>query len=107
VVVNMVATSEVSVSVTTDSAQRLEAAVKELRAFTDVAVEKGQAIVCVVGEGLKGTKGVAASVFAAVSAAGVNVRMISQGASEVNIAFVVLNDEVHRAVGALHKKFFG
>lgn len=107
IVVNMVATSEVSVSITTDSAQRLETAVKELRPLGEVTVEKGQAIVCVVGEGLKGTKGVAAQIFAAVHEADVNVRMISQGSSEVNVAFVVTNEDAHRAVGALHKKFFG
>ena len=46
------------------------------------------------------------SVFTAVHQADVNILMISQGASKINIAFVVENDDAHRAVTALHRKFF-
>jgi aspartate kinase len=106
IVINMVSTSEVSVSVTTDSPERLEAAVRELRQFAEVTAEPDRAIVCVVGEGLRTTPGIAAKVFGAVREAGVNVLMISQGASKINLAFVVTNEDAHPTAAALHRAFF-
>jgi len=105
--IDMVSTSEVSVSVTLDTNRNLEAAVEDLRAFADVAVEKDRAIVCVVGEGLRSTPGIAGDVFHALKEAGVNVLMISQGASKINIALVVDDADCQKAVQALHRKFYG
>ncbi|HTL51943.1 MAG TPA: aspartate kinase [Planctomycetota bacterium] len=107
VVVDMLATSEVSVSLTVDNDKNLPAAVEELTTIATVKVEKEHAIICVVGQGMKERVGIAATVFNAVAAAGVNLRMISQGASEINIAFVVRNDGIGAAVKALHDMFFG
>jgi aspartate kinase len=107
VVVNMIATSEVSVSVTTDSARNLDLAAKALEQVGEVTVEKDRAIICVVGEGLKFTPGIAGDIFGALRDSGVNVLMISQGASKINVAFVVRNEDAHRSVQALHRKFFG
>jgi aspartate kinase len=70
-----------------------------------VDVEEGNAIVCVVGEGLRSTPGVAARVFGTVS--DVNVRMISQGASRLNLTFVVKEDQARDVVARLHAAFFG
>ncbi len=106
IVVDMVSTSEVSVSVTLDDSRNLEPALAELRSFADVTVEREKAIVCVVGEGIRHTPGVAADVFSAVSEAGVNVLMISQGASKINIAFVVDDADCARTVQALHQETF-
>lgn len=106
IVVNMVATSEVSVSITTDSPRGLDVATKELEQIGDVSVEKDRAIICVVGEGLKFTPGIAGDIFQALKDAGVNVLMISQGASKINVAFVVKNEDAQRSVQALHRKFF-
>ena len=106
VVVNMVSTSEVTVSVTVDSARRLDAAVESLSKFADVTVEERRTVVCVVGEGLRSTPGVAGLVFEALREAGVNVLMISQGASKINVAFVVDDRDAETAVRALHRKFF-
>ena len=103
--VDMVATSEVSVSLTIDNAQRLDAIVAELRQFAEVDSEKEQAIVCLVGENIRYTPGVAKRVFD--SLVGINVRMISQGASLLNLSFVVAENDVRRAVEALHEEFFG
>mgnify|MGYP002388144940 FL=1 len=61
-------------------------------------------MICVVGEQLKYTPGVAARIFNSI--AGVNVSMISHGASAINVSFIVANNEVERAVKALHKEFF-
>lgn len=106
IVVDMVATSEVSVSLTIDNDKNLDAAVDELKKIATVRVEKQHAIVCVVGQGMRERVGIASTVFDAVAGAGVNLRMISQGASEINIAFVVRNEDIAPAVKALHDAFF-
>ncbi|HEX9611087.1 MAG TPA: lysine-sensitive aspartokinase 3 [Gemmatimonadales bacterium] len=103
-VVDVVTTSEVSVSLTLEDAAALPQILGELRALGDVTVEREQAIVCVVGEGLRDTPGVAARVFAAMS--DINVSLISQGASRVNLTFVVEEARVHETVRRLHAAFF-
>ncbi len=105
--VDMVSTSEVSVSVTLDTSRNLDLAVEELRKFAEVSVERDKAIVCVVGEGLRSIPGIAGDIFQALKEAQVNVLMISQGASKINVAFVVEDADCARAVQALHRKFFG
>jgi len=106
IVVNMVSTSEVTVSVTTHSPRNLEEAARDLREFAEVDVEQDRAILCVVGEGIRQTTGIAGDIFQALKEAQVNVLMISQGASKINVAFVVRNEDAERAVRALHDKFF-
>lgn len=106
--IDMIATSEVSVSLTVEDPRRLDAAARDLSRFADVTVARAEkAIVCVVGRGLRETKGVAAKVFTALAQADVNVDLISQGASQINLGFVVSNDAVVPAVRALHAQFFG
>jgi len=102
--VDMLATSEVSVSLTIDNAARLEEICAELEPFAEVSVEKDQAILCVVGDNLRYTPGVAARVFGALQ--DVNVRMISQGASLLNLGFVVAERDLPRAAALLHREFF-
>jgi aspartate kinase len=104
--VDMIATSEVTVSATTGGERGVERAVSELSGEFEMSVERGQTVVCAVGDGIQGRPGVAADVFSAVGAAGVNVRMISQGASRNNVAFVVDDADAERAVRALHDRFF-
>ncbi|MDP9265666.1 MAG: aspartate kinase [Chloroflexota bacterium] len=70
-----------------------------------VSVEAPVAIVAAVGEGMRGTPGVAARVFAALGTAGVNVIAIAQGSSERNISLVVAEDDRRRAVTAIHDQF--
>jgi aspartate kinase len=102
--VDMVATSEVSVSMTLDDTRHLAALVSDLQEFGEVAVEKDQALICLVGEQLKYTPGVASRIFASI--AEVNVSMISHGASAINVSFIVADSEVEKAVKALHQEFF-
>jgi aspartate kinase len=102
--VDMVATSEVSVSLTIDQPERVEAIVTELREFAEVSVDENQAIICIVGENIRHTPGVAARVFNALG--GINVRMLSQGASALNLGFVVAGGDLTAAVQALHTEFF-
>jgi aspartate kinase len=102
--VDMVATSEVSVSLTIDSVQRLAEICKELGQFSEVSMEENQAIVCLVGDNIRYTPGVAARVFRALEST--NIRMISQGASLLNLSLVVAETDLKRAVEALHREFF-
>jgi aspartate kinase len=74
--------------------------VADLRQVADVQCESGKAIICVIGENLRGTPGMLARVFGAIS--DINVRMISQGASEINISFVIEEKDVNEAVRRLH-----
>jgi aspartate kinase len=98
--VDVVATSEVSVSLTVDDAARLPAVVAELEALGDVRVERRRAIICIVGEGLRTTPGIAARVFETIR--DINVSLISQGASRVNLTFIVDEEHVEDAVARLH-----
>ena len=102
--VDVVSTSEVSVSVTVDSNESMPAIAAELRELAEVKYEDRKAIVCLVGENLRGTAGIAAKVFGAIS--DINVHMISQGASEINITFVIEEEQVPEAVRRLHAAFF-
>jgi aspartate kinase len=103
-VVDVVTTSEVSVSLTVDDPRALPEITAELRDLGTVAVEPARAIVCVVGEGLRTTPGIAARVFATVS--DINVSLISQGASRVNVTFVVDEAQVADVVRRLHEALF-
>jgi aspartate kinase len=105
--IDMVATSEVTVSVTTDSSQNLTPAVRELSQFADVTVEKDMTMVAVVGEGIRETRGIAGKVFAALGRAGVSVVMISQAATKINISFLIETSGLKPAVVALHREFVG
>ncbi len=102
--VDVVSTSEVSVSLTIDNTARLADICQELREFANVEAEENQAIVCLVGENIRRTPGVAGRVFGAAGNA--NVRMISQGASRLNLTFVVAEQDLAEVVGALHAEFF-
>ena len=102
--VDMVSTSEVSVSLTVDKTRRLPQILRELGRFAHVEASGGQAIVCVVGEGIRYTPGIAAKVFAALE--GIRIRMISLGASRLNIGFVIGEGDIEAAVQKLHATFF-
>lgn len=103
-VVDMVSTSEVSVSLTVDSNERLPAIAADLSQLADVKYEGRKALVCLVGENIRGQNGIAAQVFSTIRH--VNVRMISQGASEINMSFMIEEDDVEEAVRSLHRHFF-
>jgi aspartate kinase len=102
--VDVVSTSEVSVSLTVDSNEAIPAIAADLQSLGDVKYEGRKAIVCLVGENIRETPGIAGKVFSALS--DINIRMISQGASEINLTFVIEEDDVPRAVRQLHSIFF-
>jgi aspartate kinase len=102
--VDMVSTSEVSVSLTVDSNDKLPAVAADLSKLADVKYEGKKALVCLVGEDIRGQNGMAARVFSAVKH--INVRMISQGASEINMSFMIEEEDADEAVRSLHAAFF-
>jgi len=106
VTADLVSTSEVSVSVIFDGSRDVTALVQELRKLGKVEVESGKAIICLVGENVRGRVGMAASVFGVAAGCQVSLHMISQGASEINISFVIEERDVPEVVQALHARFF-
>jgi aspartate kinase len=103
-VIDIVTTSEVSVSLSLDDDRDLPSITSELSRLGDVRIQQGCAIICVVGEGLRATPGVAARVFGCLN--DINVSLISQGASRINLTFVVDEENVVEAISRLHQTFF-
>ncbi len=102
--VDVVATAEVSVSLTVEASAPIEAIRKELSVFATVGVATDRALVALVGERLKHTPGLAARVFGALSA--INVEMISMGSNEINLSLVVERKDETAAVRLLHQALF-
>jgi aspartate kinase len=103
--VDVIATSEVSLSVTLDDPANLDALLVDLRALGDVSVERGRGIVSVVGAGLTDDSAALARAFGAL--AGVRVHMASVSATGINLTLVLDADQVAPAMRRLHDAFFG
>jgi len=73
--------------------------------ISEVTAEDDVCVVAVVGAGMKGTPGVASRVFTAIAKRGINIRMIAQGSSELNISLVVKENDAEEAVRAIHEEF--
>jgi len=101
----MVATSEVSVSLTLDAAYDLSSLKKELSQIAGIEIKTGKAIVTIVGN-VKRSSEILARAFRTCQIIGVTVQMVSQGASKVNISFIVDDVEAAEVVKALHLDFF-
>lgn len=102
--IDIVTTSEVSVSLSLDDVSTLATIVDELKPLGTIRVEHNQAIICVVGEGLRATPGIAGRIFNCLG--DINVSLISHGASSVNVTFVVEEKNVREAISRLHATFF-
>ena len=102
--VDMVTTSEISVSVTVDDLTRMKEVRRDLEKMARVEIATDRAIVCLVGQNLKYTPGIAGRIFGVLE--DVNVLMISQGASRRNVSFVVEGADVEDVVIRLHRAFF-
>lgn len=105
--IDVISTSEVSVSLTLDDDEDIDDIIKELREFSNVEISRNKSIVCVVGEGMRHTTGLAGRTFTAMGKNNINIEMISQGASEINITFIVDSRDAAKAVQVLHKEYFG
>ena len=102
--VDVVTTSEVSVSVTVDDTRRLGDIVEALQHFAEVSSERDMAIICAVGENLGSDPTVFARAVNALN--GVPLRLVSQAASRRNITFVLRDADVPEAMTRLHDEFF-
>jgi aspartate kinase len=102
--VDIVTTSEVSVSLSLEETSALPEIIADLERISAVKVEEKRAIVCIVGEGLRTTPGIAGRVFSTIK--DINVLLISQGASSVNLTFVVEEQHIEEVVRRLHTAFF-
>jgi diaminopimelate decarboxylase/aspartate kinase len=102
--VDLIATSEVSVSLTIDDASRLPAIVADLASLGRVEVQRGMAVVCLVGEGMQGNAGVTAEALRVLERR--PVRLLTQGASAINLSVVLPEEAVTGAVRDLHDAFF-
>jgi aspartate kinase len=103
--IDMVATSEVSVSLTLDADQELGPVKKELAKYAGLEVKTGKAIVTIIGD-VRRSSEILRQAFGVCEEAGVRVQMISQGASKVNISFIVNDNEAPDLVKLLHTSFF-
>lgn len=102
--VDMVTTSEVSVSVTVDDDRHIDAIVEALGEFSEVAVERHMTLLCAVGDVLQDEPAMAAKVVGVLEE--VPIRMISQAASRRNITVVLRQADLPHAMERLHEEFF-
>lgn len=102
--VDIVTTSEVSISVTVNKSEYNPQIEKELTVLGDVVVTYDNAIIAAIGEGIKQTAGIASRIFGALK--GINISMVSVGASEVNLSIVIKDSDLIKAVELLHNDFF-
>jgi aspartate kinase len=102
--VDVVTTSEVSVSLSLDNSSSLKNILDELKPLGSVQVEGARTIISVVGEGLRNTPGVAARIFSTIS--DINISMISLGASSINLTFIIDDEHTLQALTRLHRAYF-
>jgi len=106
VIVDLVSTSDASISVAINesvTSRKIDAAIQKLNVFSAAQVLPERAILSLIGQNMHHKKGVAARMFTCLAEAGVNIEMITQGASEVNVSCVVSESQVDHAMSAVHK----
>jgi aspartate kinase len=103
-VIDVISTSEVSIALTLDNTAEIDKIAAELERLGDVEVEPGYAVICVVGEGLRASTGLASKIFSTID--NVNIALVSHGASAVNLTFVIKEDVVADVIKKLHGEFF-
>lgn len=102
--VDLISTSEANISVTVDASEKIDRLIEELSEFSDVIVDDDKAQVSVIGKNIVRLNGMLKKTFAPLKRC--NVYMISQGASFVNISFVVDREELSEVVQDLHDHLF-
>lgn len=104
--IDMITTSEISVSMTCSGQSILNEAVKQMEPHGKVTVVTDKAIVCVVGKNVRKQIGLGAKVFTALAEVDVNVEMVSQGANKINLSFLIDDNDIEKAIPALHTALF-
>jgi len=105
-VVDLVSTSEVTVSCTVNDAQKLRRALPKLELLGNIEISEGRAILAVVGEGLKGQSGTLGVIFESLGKAGIPTEMITQASSQTSVSCVVLEGDLERALLVVHEALF-
>lgn len=103
-VIDVISTSEVSIALTLDNTAEIDKIVAELGRLGDVEVEPGYGVICVVGDGLRASTGLASKIFSTIE--DVNIALVSHGASAVNLTFVVREEVIPDVIRKLHGEFF-
>jgi aspartate kinase len=106
VVIDMISTSEVSVSVTTFDRERLAPALEQLRPYGRIETSANKTILVVVGQHLAERPGLGSKILTAVADAGVNVKMMSYGMGSINFTMLIDDTDIARAVPVLHEVLF-
>ncbi|HCP32838.1 MAG: aspartate kinase [SAR324 cluster bacterium] len=105
VVIDLISTSEVNISCTVNDPDELDDLTRDLEELGTVTVLGERAILSLVGEGMRTTPGTAGKMFSALAEEGINIEMITQGASEINISCVILQSQTSEALKAIHRAF--
>ncbi|NQU66291.1 MAG: aspartate kinase [SAR324 cluster bacterium] len=103
IVIDLVSTSEVSVSLSLDNTQNLRQAIRDLKHLGSVSIREGMAILSLVGEGMRNSVGTAGKMFSKLAEQGINIEVISQGASEINISCAIEDQQSDKALRAVHE----
>jgi len=104
IAVDLVSTSEVSISMSVDKTVGLEPVLEKLGNIGDVSIRHGMSLVCVVGQQFLKSTGIASRIFQRINH--IPIQLISQGSSDINLSFVVQNDHADEVVQELHDEFF-
>ncbi len=102
--VDLIATSEVSISLTIDNTRHLTRILQELEKFSNTSIHLNHAIISAIGNGIKKTSGIASRFFGKLKE--INISMVSIGASEVNLSVVIHEGDTEKALNLLHEEFF-
>jgi aspartate kinase len=102
----IVAISGATASVAMEGNRELVKLTSELQALGAVEFQPEMAIICLVGEDIRGRIGIASEVFGVLAASGINIRMIAQGSSEISVSFVVEEKDAVKSVQQLHRHLF-
>lgn len=102
--IDMITTSEVSVSLTIDDRSRLPQILEELRAFGEVSVDEDHSIICIVGDALNEQRGSTKKIFTALE--DIPIRMVSYGGSNNNISVLIATEYKQQALQCLHEELF-
>lgn len=102
--VDLISTSEVSISMSVDSKENLDSALEELQEFGKVVQRDNMALICVVGQKFLKASGIAGRIFKVIEH--VSIQLISQGSSDINLSFVVNDTSAYEVVTLLHNEFF-
>ncbi len=106
IVIDLISTSEVNISMTIENIDKVnESVLDELHELGTVSIEKGMSILSLVGRGQKHHVGLAGRMFTVLANENINIEMISQGASEINVSCVIDDKSADKALNAIHKEF--